>query len=126
MTIPPSVLTPAPAVKSDRSRLMLIAGSPRTAFVLRRLGRAAVSFVIVLVASFFMVQLVPGDPVRAALGPTAPVATVEALRTRLGLDLPPGEQFTNYLGGLLHGDLGVSVTSQRPVADMLGDRKSVV
>ncbi|GAA0923037.1 ABC transporter permease [Pseudonocardia zijingensis] len=97
-------------------------GSPRTAFVLRRLARAVVSLAVVLVATFFLVQLVPGDPVRAALGPTAPPETVEALRVQLGLDLPLGEQFTRYVGGLVTGDLGVSVTSQRPVATVLAER----
>lgn len=103
-------------------RTPALTSSPRLAFVLRRLGRAAVSLVIVLVASFFMVQLVPGDPVRAALGPTAPAATVAALRHQLGLDLPVGAQFTHYLNGLLHLDFGTSTTSQRPVATILGER----
>jgi peptide/nickel transport system permease protein len=97
-------------------------GSPRSAFELRRLARAGATIAVVLVATFFLVQLVPGDPVRAALGPTAPPETVEALRTQLGLDLPIGEQFTRYLGGLVTGDLGVSVTSQRPVTAILAER----
>lgn len=95
---------------------------PRLGFVLNRLARAAISFVIVLLAAFFMVHLVPGDPVRAALGPTAPVATVDALREQLGLGQPLPDQFGHYLSGLLHGDLGISVTSQRPVATTLAER----
>jgi peptide/nickel transport system permease protein len=77
---------------------------------------------VVLVATFFLVQLGPGDPVRAALGPTAPPETVEALRIQLGLDRPIGEQFARYLSGLVTGDLGVSVTLQRPVAAILAER----
>ena len=125
MTIPPSAVTTAPDLEKPDARggrLRLLAGSPRLAFVLRRLGRAAISFVIVLVASFFMVQFVPGDPVRAALGPTAPVATVNALNAQLGLDQPLLSQFTSYVGGLLHGDLGTSISSQRSVAETLGER----
>ncbi|MFG1922980.1 ABC transporter permease [Cryptosporangium sp. NPDC048952] len=116
MTLPPST------VPVDGGSLRSFASSPRLTFVLRRLGRAAISFVIVLVASFFMVQFVPGDPVRAALGPTAPVATVDALRSQLGLDQPLMTQFTHYVTGLLHGDLGTSITSQRSVAETLGER----
>jgi len=99
-----------------------VALPPRLGFVLNRLARAAISFVIVLLAAFFMVHLVPGDPVRAALGPTAPVATVDALREQLGLGQPLPDQFGHYLSGLLHGDLGISVTSQRPVATTLAER----
>nr|WP_269329929.1 ABC transporter permease [Kineosporia babensis] len=89
---------------------------------MQRLGRAVISLAVVLVSVFFMVQFVPGDPVRAALGPTAPLATVNALREQLGVDLPLGTQFSNYLSGLLHGDLGTSVTAQRPVTGMLSER----
>jgi peptide/nickel transport system permease protein len=129
MTIPPTVVTAAPAATPTEpspvrrgDRLLAVVGSPRLAFLIKRLARAAVALALVLVASFFMVQFVPGDPVRAALGPTAPAATVEALRHTLGLDLPLGEQFLRYFGGLLHGDLGVSVSTQRPVASTLAER----
>jgi len=129
MTIPstavPAVLAspptdPTPARRGDR--LLALAGSPRLAFLLRRFGRAATSLAIVLVAAFFMVQFVPGDPVRAALGPTAPPETVELLRRTLGLDLPLGEQFTRYIAGIFRGDLGVSVSTQRPVGATLAER----
>lgn len=126
MTLPPTPgLTAAPSVPEaapGRGEPRAFLTSPRLEFVLRRLLRAAVSLAIVLVASFFMVQLVPGDPVRAALGPTAPAATVAALRHSLGLDLPVWNQFTNYVTGLLHLDFGTSVTSQRPVGTTLAER----
>jgi peptide/nickel transport system permease protein len=123
MTIPPATAVaapPVPAVRGDRPRLL--ADHPRLAFVLARVARALVSLAIVLLASFFLVHLVPGDPVRAALGPTVSPETVEALRLQLGLDRPLGAQLRSYLGGLLTGDLGTSVTSQRPVATILGER----
>jgi peptide/nickel transport system permease protein len=127
MTLPPAAgaVARAPSTQSSSEpagRLRLLVGSPRLAFVLRRLLRALISLVIVLVASFFLVHLVPGDPVRAALGPTVSPETVEALRAQLGLDLPVAQQFGNYLTGLVTGDLGVSVTSQRPVAATLAER----
>jgi peptide/nickel transport system permease protein len=129
MTIPSTVLTATPAIASTEpsrrrrgDRLISIVGSPRLAFLVRRLFRVIVSLAIVLVASFFMVHFVPGDPVRAALGPTAPPETVELLRRTLGLDLPLGEQFVNYIAGLFRGDLGVSISTQRPVATTLSER----
>ncbi|EXG82847.1 ABC transporter permease [Cryptosporangium arvum] len=123
MTLPPSPSVTTVEEKDTRGEVLRsFVSSPRLTFVLRRLGRAAISLLIVLVASFFMVQFVPGDPVRAALGPTAPVATVDALRDQLGLDQPLWSQFTHYVSGLLHGDLGTSITSQRSVAETLGER----
>lgn len=127
MTIPSTVVVPLPpATQPSRTergdRLLALVGSPRLVFVLKRLVRAVVSLAIVLVAAFFMVHLVPGDPVRAALGPTAPPETVDLLRRTLGLDLPIGEQFGRYVSGLFHGDLGVSISTQRPVGATLAER----
>lgn len=127
MTLPPpTVSAPAPTATAvtagGGSRLRTIAGSPRLAFVARRLGRAIVSLAIVLVATFFMVQLVPGDPVRAALGTTAPIAAVNALREQLGIDLPIGDQFWRYVHGLFTGDLGTSISARRPVGTMIAER----
>lgn len=129
MTIPSTVVPsvpaspqtePAPARRGDR--LLALGTSSRLGFLLKRIARAVISLLIVLVASFFMVHLVPGDPVRAALGPTAPAETVEFIRRSLGLDLPIQQQFANYLGGLFRGDLGISVSTQRPVGATLAER----
>lgn len=117
MAIPPtSLIDPAPVRRGDR-RL-----SPRASFALRRIGRALVSFVIVVVATFLLVHLVPGDPVRAALGPSATPELVERTRADLGLDKPTSEQFTDYVSGLFRGDLGTSLRSHRAVGDTLADR----
>lgn len=96
--------------------------SPRALFVLRRLGRALVALAIVVVATFAIVHLVPGDPVRAALGPSASPALVARTRAELGLDRPELRQFLAYVGGLFRGDLGVSLQSRRPVGATLGER----
>jgi peptide/nickel transport system permease protein len=95
---------------------------PLTAFAGRRLGRLAVSLLVLVTASFAMIHLVPGDPVRAALGLTAPADLVAARRQSLGLDLPLWRQYTRYLGGLATGDLGRSMTSDLPVTQVIGDR----
>lgn len=91
-------------------------------FILRRSGRLLVSLWVLITASFLMIHLVPGDPVRSALGPTASVEVVEARRASLGLNDPIWEQYLRYLHGVLTGDLGVSIGSQLPVADTIAQR----
>lgn len=96
--------------------------SLRSAFLLRRLGRLVVSLAVVVLASFFLVHLVPGDPVRAVLGPEASAELVAATRANLGLDKPILQQFFDYVGGLLRGDFGTSIRTQRPVAEIVAQR----
>src|SRR6478752_6234796 len=81
-------------------------------FGVRRLGRLLVSLWVLITASFLMIHLIPGDPVRAALGPTAPAALVAAKREEMGLDDPILVQYWHYLQGLFTGDLGTSMISQ--------------
>jgi peptide/nickel transport system permease protein len=99
-----------------------VQGSPWLRFGARRAGRLLVSLWVVLTAAFLMVHLVPGDPVRAALGAAAPNDVVEARRTALGLDEPLWVQYLDYLRGLATGDLGYSMTSGLPVSDVVADR----
>ncbi len=91
-------------------------------FALRRAGRLLVSLWVLVTASFLMIHLVPGDPVRAALGPTAPPELVAAERHALGLDDPLLTQYAHYLGNLLHGDLGQSISTQLPVSETIAQR----
>lgn len=91
-------------------------------FILRRSGRLLVSLWALVTASFLMIHLIPGDPVRAALGPTASASIVAARRESLGLNDPLWEQYLHYLQGVLTGDLGVSIGSQLPVAQTLAQR----
>jgi peptide/nickel transport system permease protein len=64
---------------------------------------------------FFLIHLVPGDPVAAMLGEGAAPADVVSLRAQLGLDKPVHVQYLNWLRGLGRGDLGVSLMNRRPV-----------
>lgn len=86
-------------------------------FAIRRTGRLVVSVWALATAAFLMVHAVPGDPVRAALGPSAPASLVDARRTSLGLDRPLLEQYVTYLGNLLSGDLGTSIVTQVEVSE---------
>lgn len=94
-------------------------------FELRTLGsRLASAAVVALGVSclvFALLHLVPGDPVDVMLGEYAGAADRLALRTRLGLDLPLAEQWMRFLNGLVHGDLGSSLVTGRPVTAMLAE-----
>jgi ABC-type dipeptide/oligopeptide/nickel transport system permease component len=60
---------------------------------------------------FLLIHIVPGDPVRNALGDNATEAQVIELKRKLGLDLPLSEQYLTYWRGVLSGDLGVSLVN---------------
>ncbi|CAA0131775.1 Glutathione transport system permease protein GsiC [Mycolicibacterium vanbaalenii] len=95
---------------------------PVTRFVARRLVYSAVVLLGVLVVVFALVHLVPGDPVRIALGTRYTPEAYEALRAASGLDQPIVSQFFGYLGSALTGDLGVSFRNGDPVTVALLER----
>ncbi len=95
---------------------------PITRFVARRLLYSAIVMLGVLVAVFALVHLVPGDPVRIALGTRYTPEAYEALRAASGLDRPIVSQFLGYLGAALTGDLGVSFRNGDPVTVTLVER----
>ncbi|MFJ5870734.1 ABC transporter permease [Dietzia sp. KRD202] len=87
--------------------------------IARRLGSTVfVLFGVVLIV-FLLLQLVPGDPARTILGAGATEDAVEAVRRELGLDQSVAVQFFSYLGGLLTGDFGRSLTINQPVLDII-------
>ncbi|MFI9592681.1 ABC transporter permease [Nonomuraea sp. NPDC052265] len=88
----------------------------------RRLVRFVVSLAVLLVASFAMIHLIPGDPVRASLGPAAPVELVEARKQLLGLDKSLPEQFAAYVGHIFTGDFGTSFLTGEPVGEVIAAR----
>ena len=91
-------------------------------FGLRRLGRLLISLWVLVTASFLMIHLIPGDAVRAALGPTAPADLVETTREDMGLNDPILVQYWHYVQNLFTGDLGTSIVSQLPVSDIVAQR----
>lgn len=95
---------------------------PVLRFVARRLLFSAVVMIGVLVVVFALVHLVPGDPVRIALGTRYTPEAYEALRAASGLDRPIVSQFFGYLGSVLTGDLGVSFRNGDPVTLTLLER----
>jgi peptide/nickel transport system permease protein len=91
-----------------------------TRFILARLGAAVLILLGLVLAVFVLQQLSPLDPVKAMLGQNADASAVAAQREQLGLDDPLSAQFVGYVQDLLHGDLGTSYRTRRPVADDLG------
>ena len=91
-------------------------------FIGRRLVYSAVVMFGVLVVVFALVHLVPGDPVRIALGTRYTPEAYEALRSASGLDRPLISQFFGYIGSALTGDLGVSFRNGDPVTVTLLER----
>ena len=85
------------------------------AYLVRRLLLAVLAIFGVLVVTFFLSHVIPGDPIAAILGPQAPERVIQDLRQRWGLDRPIYEQFLRYLGRLVRGDLGTSIATHRPV-----------
>ncbi|MDF1603813.1 ABC transporter permease [Nocardioides sp. YIM 152315] len=99
-----------------------VSSHPWVRFGVRRVGRLLVSLWVLVTASFLMIHLIPGDAVRAALGPTAPASLVAAKREEMGLDDPILVQYWHYLQHLVTGDLGTSIVSQLPVSDVVSQR----
>ncbi|HEX5367149.1 MAG TPA: ABC transporter permease [Acidimicrobiales bacterium] len=93
-----------------------------TRYLVRRTLQAVVVLAGVSVAVFSIIHLVPGDPVRLALGTRFDQDTYDALVARSGLDRPLVEQYLTWLGNALTGDLGVSFRSGRPVTDVIVER----
>jgi peptide/nickel transport system permease protein len=91
-------------------------------YVVRRIAQSIAVLVGVSVLVFAIMPLVPGDPVRLALGTRFDQATYDALIERAGLDLPLPVQYLNWAGGAVTGDLGVSFRSGRTVTDLILER----
>lgn len=97
--------------------------------MLRRFGVRALVFVAsafgASVLIFFVLSILPGDPARVALGFGATDESVAALRTQMGLDRPLLTQYLSWIGGVLHGDFGLSFSSKQPIGPQLFDRFTV-
>ncbi|TDW21211.1 ABC transporter permease [Kribbella kalugense] len=96
--------------------------------ILRLIERAAVFLVSLAVSSvlvFAFMAVLPGDPARVALGVNASDQAVAELRRQFGLDRPLPTQYFDWLGGLLHGDLGTSYVSKVAIGPQVFDRLQV-
>lgn len=84
--------------------------------------QGAVVAVLVTTLSFFLIRLAPGDPFATLReNPNLSPATIAELRTRFGFDQPLPVQYARYVRHALHGELGLSVGTRRPVTEAIGD-----
>lgn len=88
-------------------------------YVLKRLGLALLTLVLLSLIIFFAGSVLPGNPAREILGPFASETAVQALNHKLGVDRPLITQYWSWVSGLLHGDLGISTQFQLPVSSLL-------
>ena len=80
-------------------------------------------FVISLIIAFG-VELLPGDLAQEILGQGATPEGLRVLRLQLGLDTPPHIRYLDWLGGMVTGDLGLSLANKRPISELIGPRLS--
>lgn len=98
-------------------------GARRRAPIVARTSRillhALLVSAVVSMITFVLVRLTPGDPVLLILGEQATPESVARLREQLGLNGSLPEQFVTYIGGLLRGDFGTSISYRVPVTDLI-------
>jgi peptide/nickel transport system permease protein len=94
-------------------------------YLAKRLAMTIPTLLLVAIAVFTLVRLIPGDPVQVMLGDSADPAQIEQLRQQLGLDRPIPIQFALWLGKVLTGDLGHSITNGLSVLPLILDRFQV-
>jgi peptide/nickel transport system permease protein len=93
-----------------------------TGYVARRIGQALLALLGVSIVVFALIHLVPGDPIRAAMGTRFDPELYEQFMERAGLDQPIVVQYVDWLSRAVTGDLGVSFRSGRPVSAVLAER----
>ncbi|MDD7662350.1 MAG: ABC transporter permease [Eubacteriales bacterium] len=91
-------------------------------YILKRLLQLIPMLLILSLIVFFMVRMIPGDPVKNMLGIDVPQEMVEVERERLGLNDPLPQQYIRFMTELFHGDLGTSIVTGKPVWDELMSR----
>jgi peptide/nickel transport system permease protein len=99
--------------------------SPAVRLVVKRLLLAIPITLGVTILTFWVINLIPGDPAQALLGPQATPDQIRAMDIQLGLDQPATERYLHWLGGAIRGDLGTSPVNRQPVVHELTGRLAV-
>lgn len=94
-------------------------------YIGKRLLWTLPTLLIVAVMVFFLVRMIPGDPAQLILGDGASAEEIASLRANLGLDQPIPVQFLYWLGNVVRGDLGQSISNGAPVLPLMLDRFQV-
>ena len=96
-----------------------------TLYVVRRLGLLLLAIVVTSIVVFLLLRLLPGDLAKVIGGTQATPEQIEAIRKELGLDQPLVRQYLDWVGGILHGDFGVSALNGETVTSQLGEKLTV-
>ena len=91
-------------------------------FTLRRIVATIPVLLGILIVAFTVLYLIPGDPAQTLAGPRADTATLERIRSEMGLDQPLLTRFASYLKRVGQGDLGDSVVTGKPVLESLAEK----
>lgn len=94
-------------------------------YLVRRFLTALVSIVLASLVVFSALLAVPGDPAEVILGMNASPEARAALRSQLGLDVPPARRYVQWLGGVVRGDFGQSINYSTDVGRLIRDRLKV-
>lgn len=90
--------------------------------ILQRVGLGILTLFAISILIFLSAEILPGDVAQTILGQSATPENLANLRVQLGLDKPPLERYTNWLFGVLRGDMGTALTNRQPVAKLIGSR----
>ena len=91
-------------------------------YLATRVALGILTIFLVVLLTFLLMFVVPGDPARTIAGPRASPQVLALVRSNLHLNEPVLAQLGHYLTGILHGDLGVSYVQDQPVASIIGSR----
>jgi peptide/nickel transport system permease protein len=96
-----------------------------TVYLARRLVIFAISLFVASVLVFVVLSVLPGDPAQAMLGTQATPEALHQLRHQLGLDRPMYVQYLDWARGFVHGDFGISATTQQPIAPLIRSKVEI-
>lgn len=88
-------------------------------YIVKRIILAILTIFIISLITFFAMNAIPGGPFNSEKAKSP--AVMEELEARYGLDQPLIVQYKNYMVGVLHGDFGVSLKTDRPISDIIGE-----
>lgn len=94
-------------------------------FILKRIAISVLVVFLISTFTFLLVRMLPGDPAVLALGAEATEIDLEKLRQEYNLDKPVLVQYTMWIGGILHGELGESITFRRDIGTLIRERLPV-
>lgn len=87
-----------------------------------RIGLGVLTMLLMSILIFGATELLPGDPAQIMLGRNANAESIAKLREQMGLNEPALTRYVDWMSGALHGDLGISITTGRPVSELIADR----